>query len=54
MGGFLQKDESLDQAAKRVLYELTGLEKYIWIKSVSSVKLSAILVNGFYQLLIMH
>jgi ADP-ribose pyrophosphatase YjhB (NUDIX family) len=27
MGGFLQKDESLDQAAKRVLYELTGLEK---------------------------
>lgn len=27
MGGFLQKDESIDQAAKRVLFELTGLDK---------------------------
>jgi 8-oxo-dGTP diphosphatase len=26
MGGFVQKDESVDDAAKRVLYELTGLE----------------------------
>ncbi len=27
MGGFLQKDESIDQAAKRVLFELTGLNQ---------------------------
>lgn len=26
MGGFVQKDESVDDAAKRVLHELTGLE----------------------------
>jgi ADP-ribose pyrophosphatase len=26
MGGFIQEDESADDAAKRVLYELTGLE----------------------------
>ena len=26
MGGFVQKDESVDDAAKRVLAELTGLE----------------------------
>lgn len=27
MGGFLQKNESIDQAAKRVLFELTGLDQ---------------------------
>jgi ADP-ribose pyrophosphatase YjhB (NUDIX family) len=26
MGGFLEKEESIDQAAKRVLFELTGLD----------------------------
>lgn len=26
MGGFVEKDESLDEAARRVLYQLTGLE----------------------------
>ncbi|MDE6023187.1 MAG: NUDIX hydrolase [Muribaculaceae bacterium] len=26
MGGFVEQDESLDEAAKRVLYQLTGLE----------------------------
>ena len=25
MGGFVQEDESVDDAAKRVLFELTGL-----------------------------
>ena len=26
MGGFVEKEESLDEAAKRVLHQLTGLE----------------------------
>ena len=30
MGGFVQEDESVDAAAKRVLAELTGLEKCIY------------------------
>ena len=29
MGGFVQEDESVDDAAKRVLHELTGLDRCI-------------------------
>lgn len=35
MGGFVQQDESLDDAAKRVLAELTGLEK-VYMEQVGS------------------
>jgi ADP-ribose pyrophosphatase YjhB (NUDIX family) len=30
MGGFLQREETIDQAAARVLQNLTGLENVFW------------------------
>ncbi|MDD4922098.1 MAG: NUDIX domain-containing protein [Bacteroidales bacterium] len=33
MGGFLEKDESINQAAQRVLYELTGLD-HVYMRQV--------------------
>ena len=36
MGGFVQEDESVDDAAKRVLNELTGLDRCIYGTSPSS------------------
>ena len=37
MGGFVQKDESVDDAAKRVLAELTGLEN-VYMEQVGAVR----------------
>ena len=36
MGGFVQEDESVDDAAKRVLHELTGLDRCIYGASPGS------------------
>ena len=49
MGGFVQESESVDDAAKRVLAELTGLDK-----SVLSELSTEIRVNGLSPLPTMH
>ena len=54
MGGFVQKDESVDDAAKRVLAELTGLENVYMDKWEPSEPLTAIRENGLSLLLTMH
>lgn len=46
MGGFVQKDESVDDAAKRVLAELTGLETYTWNRWEPSAPSTAIRAKG--------
>ena len=41
MGGFVQEDESVDDAAKRVLHELTGLDN-VYMEQVAHSEPSAV------------
>lgn len=54
MGGFVQNNESVDDAAKRVLHELTGLETFTWNRWELLELSIAIRVNGLSPWLIMH
>ena len=54
MGGFVQNNESVDDAAKRVLHELTGLENVYMEQVGTSEQSTAIRVNGLSPWLTMH
>ena len=45
MGGFIQQNESADEAAKRILSELTGLQMCTWNKCILSERYIAIRVK---------
>ena len=49
MGGFLKKNETLDQAANRVLHELTGLDSIYMEQYPPIARWGEILLNGQFQ-----